>query len=202
MPSVFNHCKPEALADITKKVARHSRLVNRQATKDQLTNTTSTPQVENCGAENDQLPAHSHISPSAPSSTIAVVSNCGTNADCTATCQHCFGNKAAFEHDIAMLQRQVSYLRTERDMLKESSTASVAKEMNGNDKMTRCFTGLQSYAIFSVLLGMLSEVIPFKSIGSGLSAADQFLLVLMKLKLATSHQYLAYRFRVHLSIVS
>ncbi len=144
------------------------------------------------------------ISLSAAGSTIAVVSNCGTNADCTATCQHCIGNKAAFEHDIAMLQRQVSYLRTERDMLKESSTASVAKEMNGNDKMTRCFTGIQSYAIFSVLLGMLSEVIPFKSIGSGLSAADQFLLVLMKLKLATSHQYhsLAYRFRVHVSKVS
>ena len=85
---------------------------------------------------------------------------------------------------------------------KLSKVISPAARMSTDNDQTHFYTGLPSYAVFISLLSLLSTLVPTKSIGCGLEASEQFLLVLMKLKLAVQNQDLAYRFGIHLTKVS
>ena len=76
--------------------------------------------------------------------------------------------------------------------------SSPALQMADDDMQTKFSTGLPSYKIFALLLSKLKTVIPLYS-HLGLEANDQFLMVLMKLRLAVPNQGLAYRFGVHIT---
>ena len=60
------------------------------------------------------------------------------------------------------------------------------------------FTGLPSYTVFEALVHLYHHLCPKLATrsGSGLSLADEFLLVLMKLARATTKQDLAYGFNI------
>ena len=79
--------------------------------------------------------------------------------------------------------------------------SSPALRMGDDDMQTKFYTGLPSYKIFTLLLDKLKTVIPLYS-RLGLEANDQFLMVLMKLRLAVPNQDLAFRFGVHVTRVS
>ena len=78
---------------------------------------------------------------------------------------------------------------------------SPAAKMEGDDEQTHFYTGLPSYAVFSSLLDLLLSVMS-KRTSHGLSPQDQFLLVLMKLRLAVPGKGLGYRFGVSPTSVS
>ena len=79
--------------------------------------------------------------------------------------------------------------------------SSPALRMADDDVQTKFYTGLPSYKIFALLLDKLKTVVPLYS-RLGLEANDQFLMVLMKLRLAVPNQDLAFRFGVHVTRVS
>ena len=78
---------------------------------------------------------------------------------------------------------------------------SPAAKMEGDDDQTHFYTGLPSYAVFSSLLDLLLSVMS-KRTSHRLSPQDQFLLVLMKLKLAVPSKDLGYRFSISPARVS
>ena len=63
--------------------------------------------------------------------------------------------------------------------------------MEGDDQQTQFYTGLPSYAVFTSLLNLLCSVMS-KDANHGLHPRDQFLLVLMKLRLVLANDDLAY----------
>lgn len=71
--------------------------------------------------------------------------------------------------------------------------------MRNDNEQTLFLTGIQSYDMIKALLNILLSVIKPKF---ALSAADQFLLVMMKLRLAVPFQDLPYRFRIGITVVS
>ena len=79
--------------------------------------------------------------------------------------------------------------------------SSLALQMAGDDVQTKFHTGLPSYKIFALLLNKLKTVVPLYS-RLGLEANNQFLMLLMKLRLAVPNQDLAYRSGVHVTRVS
>ena len=86
------------------------------------------------------------------------------------------------------------------EMVKEKlQTASVllspSLRMNDDDEQTYFYSGLPSYSAFTTLLALLSTVLPPYE-HRGISHSDQLLMVLMKLRRATTNQDLAYRFRI------
>ena len=74
---------------------------------------------------------------------------------------------------------------------------SIATKVQNDDKQTHFYTGLPSYNTFAVPLSLLS---PFASklgnVGTGLSMADELVLVLAKLSRAVTNEDLGYRFNV------
>jgi len=67
--------------------------------------------------------------------------------------------------------------------------------MEGDDKQTHFYTGFPSYTLFINLLNLLLSVMS-KDLSHGLHLKDQFLLVLLKLRLALTNEDLAYRFGI------
>ena len=84
---------------------------------------------------------------------------------------------------------------------KALSSCSSFKRLEGDDEQTRFYTGLPSYKIFDFLLEKLKPI-SLTYDQYGLFAGDQLLLVMMKLRLATVHKDLAYRFGIHVSQVT
>ena len=78
---------------------------------------------------------------------------------------------------------------------------SPAAKMEGDNDQTHFYTGLPSYAVFSSLLDLLLSIMS-KRTSHELSPQDQFLLVLMKLKLAVPSKDLGYRFSISPTRVS
>ena len=77
---------------------------------------------------------------------------------------------------------------------------SPSKVLENDDEQTHFYTGLPSYSVFRTLLDLLSKAI--KPHYLGLSAADQFLMVIMKLRHAFTLKDLSYRFGVDITRVS
>jgi len=73
---------------------------------------------------------------------------------------------------------------------------SPAEKLKDDDERTHFYTGLPSYALFDSLCTLLSSVFKNPSVNHGLTCQDQFLLVLMKLRLGDPNKHLAYTFGI------
>lgn len=76
-----------------------------------------------------------------------------------------------------------------------------SERLQNDDHQVHFYTGLPSYSVFIALLNLLVGVMS-KHLSHGLNVGDQFLLVLMKLRLAVPNQDLACRFGIIPSRVS
>ena len=101
------------------------------------------------------------------------------------------------------LMQQMSVQQELIGMLKSELKVVISPtaKMEGDDEQTHFYTELPSYAVFSSLLDLLLSVMS-KRTSHGLSPQDQFLLVLMKLRLAVPGKDLGYRFGVSPTRVS
>ena len=102
-------------------------------------------------------------------------------------------------------KEELCKLRRETELLQRKLCAisSVIARIGNDDKQIHFYTGLPSYLVFEVLLTQLSPLVSkISSVGSGLSLADELLLVLMKLARAITNQDLAYRFDIDCSKVT
>ena len=102
----------------------------------------------------------------------------------------------SFTQSLSAQQQIITMLRSELNSCKSPSA-----RMEGDDKQTQFYTGLPSYAVFTSLLNLLLSVMS-KDANHGLHPRDQFLLVLMKLRLALANDDLAYRFGITRNRVS
>ena len=76
-------------------------------------------------------------------------------------------------------------------------------EIANDDKKTRYYTGLPLYNIFDILVSKLTPVVDKTgNVGSGMSPADELVIVIMKLSQGTTNQDLAYRFGINMSKVT
>ena len=100
--------------------------------------------------------------------------------------------------DEEMLRDKVSCLE------KKLETDSLIHRIRNNDKMTQYFTGLKSWELFEIIFQLLLPGITYFSAltKKSLPYIEQFLLVLMRLRLNLGLQDLAYRFRVTMATVS
>ena len=97
-------------------------------------------------------------------------------------------DNASLRSEIAQLRDRVSKLS-----LEEST-------MVDDNKKVAFLTGLPSYQALMRVLGLVQQFIP-DHFNRKLSNFQEFLLVLMKLRLNLCEQYLAYRFDIHQSTV-
>lgn len=102
--------------------------------------------------------------------------------------------KIILEQDVLILVLQKEYW----ELLKKCSPS---QRLVGDDGQTRYYTGLPSYKVFEHLVDKFTLVSPTYT-RYGLPAADQLLMVMMKLRHATTHKDLGYQFGVHVSRVS
>ena len=98
---------------------------------------------------------------------------------------------------LATIAEQKEKISSLNDSLLLSSSPAAA--MRNDNEQTLFLTAIPSYDMFEALLNILSPVVKPKF---ALSAADQFLLVMMKLRLAVPLQDLSYRFRIGITVVS
>ncbi len=104
--------------------------------------------------------------------------------------------------DIASLQDRVHELTNENQMLKAAIDRQTLSEQffKDDDNRVKFYTGLPS---FTMLMALFVFVSPFVDISrTALPPFQQFLMVLMKLRLNLGNQYLAYQFGIHQSNVS
>lgn len=81
--------------------------------------------------------------------------------------------------------------------------SSIALKVKNDDNQTHLFTGLPSYDVFALLLSHLSPLTAEeKSLGSGLTLADELLVTLMKISQAFTNQVIGSIFEVHETKVS
>lgn len=109
------------------------------------------------------------------------------------------GKMTELEEMISKQSSLITILKSEYQ--KAISNCSSFKRLEADDEQTRFYTGLPLYIIFDFLLGKLQSVSPTYN-RYGLSAGDQLLLVMIKLRLATAHKDLAYRFGFHVAQVT
>ena len=104
--------------------------------------------------------------------------------------------------DIAKLQEACQLRREENSLLKTSCGASLTKEsLQNDDAKVKFYTGLQSFATLMAIFRYVSApVMPGPR--TTLTTFQQFLMVLIKLRLNLVDQDIAYRFGVHQSTVS
>ena len=71
-----------------------------------------------------------------------------------------------------------------------------------DDKKTHYYTGLPPYNVLDILVSKLTQVVATTgNVGSGMSLADNLVLILMKLSQSTTNQDFAYCFGIDMSKV-
>ena len=101
------------------------------------------------------------------------------------------------------LEEECYRLRDENLELKNSQSMSLNKEaLDGADERVKFYTGLPSYVILMAVFSFVSAHIPESCSLNSLTNFQQFLMVLMKLRLNLFDKDLAYRFGVSQSTVS
>ena len=81
--------------------------------------------------------------------------------------------------------------------------SSIATKIKNDDKQTHFYTGLPSYDVFVLLLTHLSLLVSKeKSLGSGLTLADELLVTLIKISRASTNEQIGYMFEIHESKVT
>lgn len=104
--------------------------------------------------------------------------------------------------DIDKLQSDNYALREENRRLKEVITRQALNEqsLEGNNEKVKYYTGLTSFATLMALFNFISPFISQSQ--SGLPLFQQYLVVLIKLRLNIANQYLGYQCGVHHSTIS
>jgi len=79
----------------------------------------------------------------------------------------------------------------------------IAMKIQSDDQKTHLFTGLPSYAVFAVLVIHLTPLVTEeKSLGSGLSLADELLVTLLKMSQGLTNELIGSIFDIHHTKVS
>lgn len=203
VPTVFTFSRRDEDTD-RQKLARYERLLKRRSGFQP--NYESSPEFS--GKEGSACEKPNVCS-------IGVQTDTVSRADKSVSCQsqledrsvntsESFGSEQELISALDEAKKEVLHLKQQNLELKDrlSKVTSPAARMSSDDDQTRFYTGLPSYAVFVSFLSLLSGLVPTKSIGCGLEASEQFLLVLIKLKLAVQNQDLAYRFGIHITKVS
>ena len=101
------------------------------------------------------------------------------------------------------LEEECCHLRCEQLELKKSikHTSFDEKDLNGDDEKVNFYTGLPTYATLMAIFNFVSTHIPLSSSAS-LANFQQFLIVLMKLRLNLFDKDLAYCFGISQPSVS
>jgi len=103
---------------------------------------------------------------------------------------------------VKVVYQQDALIKTlQKEYWEALKRCSPSKRLEGDDSQTHDLTGLPSYKVFEVLVDKFTSIAPTYT-RYGLSAGDQLLMVLMKLRHATTHKFLGYLFGVHVSRVS
>ena len=103
--------------------------------------------------------------------------------------------------DVLKLQDECQLLRAENHRLKDSADCLTEASFQNNDAKVKFYTGLPSFAtLISVFTFVSAHVITAPQ--ASLTMFQQFVMVLMKLRLNLANQDLAYRFGVHQASVS
>ena len=102
---------------------------------------------------------------------------------------------------ILIYQQDVLIKTLQKQCYELLKKCSPSQRLAGDDSQTRYYTGLPSFKVFEHLVKEFTLISPTYT-RYGLSAADQLLMVMMKLRHATSHKDLGYQFGVHISRVS
>ena len=84
----------------------------------------------------------------------------------------------------------------------ESTSAFGTHSLENNDKKVLFYTGLPSYKVYERLFNLLQPLLSKHPSRSKCSLCNEFLLVLMKLRLGVPNQDLAYRFNISSAAVS
>ena len=80
------------------------------------------------------------------------------------------------------VSKNLQKLEEEKIILMRYQMSCVSLKIQNDDQKTRLFTGLPSYAVFAVLVTHLTPLATKeKSLGSGLSLADELLVTLLKM---------------------
>ena len=80
---------------------------------------------------------------------------------------------------------------------------SIAAKIKNDDKQTHFYTGLPSYDVFVLLLTHLSPLVSKeKSLGSGLTLADELLVTLIKISRSFTNEQIGYMLEIHESKVT
>ena len=81
--------------------------------------------------------------------------------------------------------------------------SSIVAKIKNDHKRTHFYTGLPSYDVFILLLTHLSPLVSKeKSLGSGLTLADELLVTLIKISRAATNEQIGYMFEIHESKVT
>ena len=82
-------------------------------------------------------------------------------------------------------------------------SSSIAAKIKNDDKQTHFYTGLPSYDVFVLLLTHLSPLVSKeKSLGSGLTLADELLVTLIKISRSFTNEQIGYMLEIHESKVT
>ena len=211
VPSIFEFTKRTEAED-TKKKARYERLQNRRnrATESNVSAVIPLQIAANVGVQTDPT-----VLTDAATQTVQLT-------DTPMHLQELLKENMRLEEKILQTERERGSLRKVNTQLKEETEQEIGclckqttqlqeklvqvkspvARMKGDNDQTHFYTGLPSYAVFNSLLSLLSQMISAQSTGCCLSAGDQLLLLLIKLRLALPHQDLAYRFGIHVTKVT
>uniref|UniRef100_A0A671NGZ9 DDE Tnp4 domain-containing protein n=1 Tax=Sinocyclocheilus anshuiensis TaxID=1608454 RepID=A0A671NGZ9_9TELE len=91
-------------------------------------------------------------------------------------------------------------LESQEKQLQDHMFVSLSDFILNDDKHTHFYTGLPSISVFFTLLTYLTSI--WNASSTILTLPEQFLVVLMKLRLGLTHQDLAFRFKVSCGTVS
>ena len=115
-------------------------------------------------------------------------------------CEHSIMTDLSGE-DILKLQDEVQLLRSENCRLKNSTACLTEAGFQENNAKVKFYTGLPSFTTLMAVFACVSAHV-ISAPQASLTTFQQFVMVLMKLRLNLTNQDLAYRFGIHQASVS
>ena len=103
--------------------------------------------------------------------------------------------------DILKLQDELQLLRSENCRLKNTSECLTEASFQENNAKVKFYTGLPSFTTLMAVFACVSAHV-ITAPQTSLTSFQQFVMVLMNLRLNLTNQDLAYRFGVHQASVS
>ena len=104
------------------------------------------------------------------------------------------------KNELSLLQKKHDKLNSENVKLRNRVVSE--NSLSDDDKVVKYYTGLSSFLLLKCIFDFVVVGLPNGFFASSCSPFEQFLMVLMKLRLNLGDQDLAYRFGAHQSTVS